>query len=98
MVGLPDGLLYCLMAETDPTDPTSLVVVDLVLGTVTEVGPTGAGSMYGLAYHAQTDLIFGFDDFGNIYTIDPANGAATVVRTSSNAWWGATTNPSRWSE
>ena len=53
--------------------------------------------MYGLAYHAQTDLIFGFDDSGNIYTIDPATGLATIVRTSSRAWWGATTNPARWS-
>jgi hypothetical protein len=97
MVGVPGGLLYCLMAEDTPSGPTSLVVVDLSTGSVNEVGPTGVGAMYGVAYHAQTDLIFGFAASGAIYTLDPATGIATLVRTSSLEWWGATTNPARWS-
>jgi hypothetical protein len=62
-----------------------------------EVGPTGFGDMYGVAYHNGNGLIYGFTDAGQVLLIDPTTGVATEVRTGGPAWWGATTNPARWS-
>jgi len=93
MVGLPDGLLYMLMAAGQPTDPTSLVVFDPADGQATEVGPTGHGAMYGVGY--AEDVIFGFNEGGQILEVDQQTGGATVLDTPGYAFWGAATNPYR---
>ena len=98
MVGLPDGLLYMLMCVgTNPPCATSLVVMDLGTLNVAEVGPTGQGDMYGVAYHNDNGLIYGFNEAGTIFLVDPSTGVATPEATGGPAWWGATTNPARWS-
>jgi hypothetical protein len=98
VVGLPDGLLYCLMSSTGiESDPTSLVTINLDPANLTEVGATGQGAMFGVAYDVPNDLIYGFDQGGQIVTIDPSTGAGTVVSNSGIPFWGATTNPARWS-
>ena len=98
VVGLPDGLLYCLMNNTGiESDPTSLVSWDIDGGAPTVVGPTGQGAMFGVAYHIINDTIYGFTEGGQIVTIDPATGAGQIVSNSGIPFWGATTNPARWS-
>ncbi len=98
MVGLPDGLLYMLMCVgTTPPCATSVVAMDLASGDFWEVGPTGQGDMYGVAYHNMNGLIYGFTVAGEVILIDPATGAGTVEATGGPEWWGATTNPARWS-
>ncbi len=98
MVGLPDGLLYMLMCVgTTPPCATSLVVMDLLTGDVSEVGPTGQGDMYGVAYYNTNELIYGFNGSGQIFLVDPSTGLATLQSSGGPLWWGATTNPARWS-
>jgi hypothetical protein len=94
MVGLPDGLLYSLMAEGYAANPTSLVVYDPATHQFTEVGATGFGAMYGLGYSAQT--LLGFTVAGEIMEIDQQTGVAAVVATTGMPFWGAATNPMRW--
>ena len=96
-VGLPDGLLYNLMAEDDVNNPTSLLTVDPDANlALSVVGATGTGAMFGLAYHSANGLVYGFTEAGDIYTIDPLTGAATLEASTGIAFWGATTNPARW--
>ncbi len=101
MVGLPDGLLYMLMCVgVLPPCDTSLVVLDLadIGGGAEELGSTGQGDMYGVAYHNGNGLIYGFNEGGQIFLVDPATGVASPVSSGGPGWWGATTNPARWSE
>ncbi len=98
MVGLPDGLLYMLMCVgTTPPCATTVVAMDLDDLSFWEVGPTGHGDMYGVAYHNGNGLIYGFTGSGELLLIDPATGIGTSVSTGGPQWWGATTNPARWS-
>ena len=95
-VGLPDGLLYNLMAQTDVSNPTSLLTIDASTMGLNVLGATGAGAMFGLAYHSVNGLVYGFSEAGDIYTIDPVTGAATLQAATGIPFWGATTNPARW--
>ena len=97
MVGLPDGLLYCLVsADGEGGSPTSLLIWDGSNGNVVSTGATGVGAMYGVGFGLGT--LFGFNEAGHIYTVDQASGAATDEGNLGPAWWGATTNPARWSQ
>ena len=96
MVGLPDGLLYCLMAPTANSAQTSLVIYNPSTGQVEDTFSTGQGTMFGVGYAQGT--IYGFTEGGIIYSINPANGAATNVASAGQPFWGAATNPTRWSE
>jgi hypothetical protein len=98
VVGLPDGLLYALVSSNgDEAAPTSVVTVDVGGDGLQEVGPTGSGAMYGVAYHVPNDSIYGFTQGGQILLIDPSTGAGSVVANTGIPFWGATTNPARWS-
>jgi len=95
MVGLPDGLLYCLCWPTDHfADSTSLVVYDPATGVATEIGPTNHGSMFGVGLADW--VMFGFNTDGEILDIDRTTGAATVIAEPGHDFWGAATNPLRW--
>jgi hypothetical protein len=95
MVGLPDGLMYCLVAaDTAPTSPTSLAIWNPKSGTTTSVGATGEGAMFGVGYALQT--LYGFTEGGDIFTLDHETGAATLARAHGIPFWGAATNPTRW--
>ena len=95
MVGLPDGLLYCLVFPADEwADSTSLVVYDPVSGLVTVTGETGAGSMFGVGF-AEWNM-FGFNTDGEILSIDLKTAAAQVISTPGQNFWGAATNPLMW--
>jgi hypothetical protein len=95
MVGLPDGLLYCLCWPTDHwAESTSLVVYDPGTGVATEIGPTNHGAMYGMGLADW--VMFGFNTDGEILDIDRTTGAATVVAEPGHEFWGAATNPLRW--
>ena len=98
VVGLPDGLLYALVSSTgDETAPTTLVTIDVDGVGLAEVGATGFGAMYGVSYHVPNDSIYGFTASGEIILIDPTTGAGTSVASTGIEFWGATTNPARWS-
>ena len=95
MVGLPDGLLYCLVWPTDIwAESTSLVVYDPATGVTTEIGLTGHGSMFGMGFADWT--MFGFNTDGEILEIDYTTGAAEIIATPGHEFWGAATNPLRW--
>jgi len=95
MVGLPDGLLYCLVWPTDVwAESTSLVVYDPATGITSEIGLTGHGSMFGMGFADWT--MFGFNTDGEILEIDFTTGAAQVISTPGYEFWGAATNPLRW--
>ena len=93
LVGLSDGLLYCLMSD-DPLGDTTLIVYDPNTNQATVAGSTGYGAMYGVGYADGT--IFGFNDSGQILSVDRASGAAAVVASPGNQFWGAATNPTHW--
>ncbi|GEM_PF-2177941 len=95
MVGLPDGLMYCLVADdTESSSPTSLAIWEPAQGTTLIVGATGQGAMFGVGYADQT--LYGFNEGGDIFTIDGLSGAATLARSHGIPFWGAATNPARW--
>ena len=48
---------------------------------------TGYGQIWGIAY--WKNKIYGFTDGGQFILIDPTTGAATLVSTNSQQWWGA---------
>ena len=95
-IGPAFGLLYNLMAQSTPTNPTSLLTVDASTMATNVLGATGTGAMFGLAYHSVNGLVYGFTEAGDIYTLDPTSGAATLGASTGIAFWGATTNPARW--
>jgi hypothetical protein len=94
MVGLPDGLLYCAMANESTGWESALVVYDLGSGSIIRTGTTGTGSLFGFAY--AEGWLFGFNADGEIFTIDEGDGRATRVADTDEIWWGATTNPVVW--
>lgn len=94
MVGLPDGLLYCAMSAGGSGSSTSLVVYDVAAQKIVSTGSTGTGALYGVGYAAST--LFGFNESGQILTIDPSSGKATKVSSPGTEFWGATTNPVAW--
>ena len=95
MVGLPDGLLYCLVWPSDHwAESTSLVVYDPATGHTTEIGETGHGSMFGVGFADWT--MVGFNRDGEILDIDYQTGAASVIATPGHDFWGAATNPLKW--
>ena len=95
MVGLPDGLLYCLVWPSDHwAESTSLVVYDPATGNTTEIGETGHGSMFGVGFADWT--MYGFNRDGEILDIDYGTGAASVIATPGHDFWGAATNPLKW--
>jgi hypothetical protein len=53
---------------------------------------TGFQNIYGVGFWAGT--IYGFDDAGDVLSIDPTSGKATKMDNNSIVWWGAgvTTN------
>jgi len=53
----------------------------------TAVGATGHTGIFGLAF--WKGKVFGFSEGGELLTIDPNTGAATVVQRGGPAWWGA---------
>ena len=50
-------------------------------------GGTGFSDIWGLGF--WKGKVFGFSDASKVLLIDPANGTATELSTSSFAWWGA---------
>jgi hypothetical protein len=102
LVAVADGTLYA--SAYDVTDATTqdnniLVKIDPATGTVTRVGPTGTGRLFGVSF--ANGQVFGFthDGTGGVITIDPATGAGTsynsfVDPTTQSAiiWAGAAVN------
>jgi hypothetical protein len=66
-----------------------IIAVDPKTGAVlSEIGPVaGYTALYGLA--GWEGVVFGFDETGAVLKIDTVTGAASVITTTSNSWWGA---------
>ena len=75
---------------------TSLVVYNPATEQVEDTLPVGEGPMYGVGYALGT--IFGFTEGGTVWELDGVTGDATAVNSSGPAFWGAATNPTRWTE
>ena len=66
------------------------VLVRLAPGTfaATPIGTgTGFSGLWGVGY--WRDRVFGFSSTGAFVGIDTTTGAATMISTSSQSWWGA---------
>ena len=82
----PGGTLYGLMTFAG-TFPNSLVRIDPVTGNTTVVGATGLDNVFegDIAFNPATGLLYGLTDTAgaadrrNLFTMNPATGAATVV-------------------
>jgi hypothetical protein len=54
--------------------------VDLSTGELTRLGDTATSEdTYGLAFDPNSGVLYGLDSLGNLYTIDPADGASTLI-------------------
>jgi predicted small lipoprotein YifL len=72
--------------------PDWLVKIDPSTGVASPIGAVGHTSIWGLGY--WKNKLYGFTATGKVLAIDVASGAATVLHSTSAAWWGAgvTTN------
>jgi hypothetical protein len=57
--------------------------------SVTVVGPTGFGSIYGLAARGMS--LFGFTASGQILSLDTMTGKGTLLATPGPGFYGAST-------
>jgi hypothetical protein len=79
------GVMYGSTGNAGPTNPKSLVVIDKATGKGTLVGPfifdpdVDAQTMTDLAFTSDGTLYGLGSSDGNLYTVDPATGAATPV-------------------
>lgn len=86
-----DNSLY-MSSSHSATD--TLVLIDGTNAQVTEVGPIGFESVYGLT--AAWGRMFGLTGAGTLIEIDTATGQATELHTfSSISWYGAASTPQR---
>lgn len=67
--------------------PDLLVEIDLATGTGSKLGSTGFDCIWGLA--AYGSLLYGLTCNGQVLSIDPGTGEATVLSTPGVAFWGA---------
>ena len=83
----PGGTVYGLMTFAG-TYPNSLVRIDPATGNTTQIGPTGFSSVFegDIAYDPVSGRLYGLTDITgtgpdprNLFTLNPATGAATVV-------------------
>jgi len=75
------GLLYGSTSNNSFTDKQSLVSIDPNSGMVTFIGFFGVGTtMADLTFDTTTSTLFGTGALnGNLYTVNPATGVATLV-------------------
>ncbi len=102
LVAVADGTLYASAYDlTDETtqDNNILVKIDPVTATVTRIGPTGTGRLFGVSF--ANGQVFGFthDGTGSVITLDPTTGAGTSYNSfvdpatqSAIIWAGAAVN------
>jgi hypothetical protein len=92
IVALSTGTIYATAIDSSSTSDI-LVTLDPTTFKATRVGPiTGYSQIYGLGYWAG--VLYGFDSNGDVLTINPATGAATVAISNSGlSWYGAGTTP-----
>jgi hypothetical protein len=85
---MPGGVM--LATATGPRGTSdSLLSIDMATRSVTVVGPTGFGSIWGLA--ARGTSLFGFTAAGQILSLDTATGEGTLLATPGPNFYGAST-------
>jgi hypothetical protein len=94
VVGLPDGLVYWTVRGNDGDE---LFAVNPRTGSVTSKGDIRFDRLYGLAFDADEDKLYGFSSDGETVEIAWSNARSSLLdQTDGVAWWGATTNPVVW--
>jgi hypothetical protein len=68
-----------------------VLTVDPSTGSATAIGPTGLGDVFGLGYYSGT--LLAFTAANEIARLDPMTGAATVLATTVDTYWGAGVSP-----
>ena len=91
VVAVPDGSIHwsVVLGASD-----GWVRVDPTAGTATLVGEVGASRLWGVAYADGT--LYAFSADGTSLAVDPTTGVGTLLRSDTEPWYGATTNPVRW--
>jgi hypothetical protein len=84
------GFLYGSTANQSPTARGHLVRVDSATGLVTDIGAFGILSTFADITFGPTGILYGWEAAGshNMYTINTATGAATLVGSSGNPGFG----------
>ncbi len=95
MVAVRDGTMFGISSTGkgggDASGNNPLLRVDVQTGAATVVGPTGFGSVWGLAYAGAK--VIGFTNQGEIIQVDPQTGAGVLLAQKNIMFWGATQSP-----
>jgi len=92
VVGIPgERLLWTV----NSSGGDGLVEVDPDTGTATLIGNLGVSSLWGVGY--SDGLLYGFSANEEVVVIDPHTATVSSRAPLPRAWWGAATNPVRWS-
>ncbi len=94
IVANANGTIYSTAVTNPPNTSTDMLVTldpnNNYAATV--IGDIGYVGVFGLGYWAG--VLYGFDQSGNVLTIDPSTGAGTVQITNSGiVWHGGATTP-----
>lgn len=95
LVAVRSGIMYGTSSTTaggaDASSDNVLIRVDTTTGVATQVGATGYGDVWGLAY--SNARVIGFTTSGQIIEIDPQTGAGTLLASTGIMFWGAGQSP-----
>jgi hypothetical protein len=93
IIGLPDRKLYWTVIDSKNA-LNSLVSINPDTGVASPVGTLAAWQVFGLGYH--DGKLMGFAESGEMIPINSQNAAVGAPQPLGQAWWGATTNPTKW--
>jgi hypothetical protein len=95
LVATRSGIMYGTSSTTagggDASTNNVLLRVDVGTGVATQVGLTGFGDVWGLAY--SNARVIGFTTEGQIVRIDPQTGAGALLAQPGIMFWGAGQSP-----
>ena len=91
IIALPDGYLYW---SVNSGSGNQLLKINPSNGSITVIGTMSYAGVWGLGY--ANNLLYGFDNTGAIFEINPTTAHTTLQNNSGINWYGATTNPVLW--
>jgi hypothetical protein len=100
IIALPDGSLAWAVSNSGSSGDDVLVRIESPLTAqpvINRVGTlTTRSRVYALGF--ADDVLYGFTSTGTAFDIDPSRAGGGTGRSAPGTWWGATTNPTRWTQ
>jgi hypothetical protein len=72
-----NGLWYAL--DFSFSSPSNLITINTSTGERSIIGSTGIFELTGLAFNYSTNILYSIDMQGQLYSIDPGTGVATLI-------------------